>query len=393
MYYRKKINRVDFQVAIMITFIVIAVCSLVFIITYTLTYKNMIQSLQNRVSAIYYGVEDQLDKHNFININEKEDMFLPAYQEIQEVLQKTKETTGVMYIYTAKVLDDGTCIYVVDGLDPESDDFRYPGDLIEPEIHDEMREALTSRVIMPNEIKNTSWGYIFIAYLPIMSGDEVIGVLGIEFDAGDQYRIYQLLIICMPIMIIVFCAIGYFVAFRLFRRISNPSYQDLANTDMLTGLKNSNAFNMDINNLNHKNKSTVALLSIDLDNPKTINDNKGHMIGDAYIISCVEILQQVVTPTSVLYRIGGDEFAIIMHNLETDTPEKLANLIETILKEKNQMLESDISLSVGHAIYETEKDHDLIDTFQRADSNMYNLKRQKKELITIHANRRKEDHL
>lgn len=383
MAFEKNKHRVDIQVAIMSGCIITLCSALVFFITYTVSYKDMIKSLQDRVSAIYYDVDEQLGTKNFTDINDKEDVSLPAYQEIQSLLLKAKETAGVMYLYTAKTLDDGTFIYVVDGLSTDSEDFRYPGDLIEPEIQAEMSEALTSEIVMPDKIKDTSWGHIFIAYLPIINEGEVIGVLGVEFDAGHQYETYKFLLWSMTLLIVFFCFIVYLIAFKLFRRISNPNYKDFANTDMLSGLKNRNAFNTDINNLNEKDKSSIAISSIDLDNLKTINDSKGHLSGDEYIIDCVESLKRAVTSRSIIYRIGGDEFAIITHSISTDTASELDKRIGFELDETNKTRDGAVSLTLGYAIYDDSIENDLMDTFKRADERMYKLKKQKRRIEIV----------
>jgi len=370
-------NRVDIQVAVMLSSIVVLTSILIFVITYVVSYSDMIRSLQDRVSAIYHGIEEQLNTEDFKNINKKEDVSKESYKEMQSILFRAKETAGVLYLYTAKALDNGDFIYVVDGLSSEGADFRFPGDLIEEEIQAEMRDALTSEVVMPRKIKDTSWGPIFIAYLPIIDGDEVVGVLGVEFDAGHQYSTYLMLMISMPLLILFACSIGSYVAFKLFRRISNPTFQDLANTDMLTGLKNRNAFDIDINNLNNRNRKDIAMISIDLDDLKKINDTKGHFEGDYYIKNCVELLQQETSRTRVLYRVGGDEFAFIMFSLE-EMPQEVITRIEKKMSIRNESLVNKISLSAGCAIYEEGSDNDLGDTFHRADKNMYLLKRRKK---------------
>ena len=397
-------NRVDFQVAIMNSCIVIIVSVLVFGCTYFLSYQDMIKGLQDRVSAIYSGLEEQIDVCDFEKLNTTEDVHQDAYIEMQAILQKAKETSGVKYLYTAKVLESGEFVYVVDGLSPDSADYRYPGDLIEPEIQEEMRRALTSEIVMPSEIKHTSWGHIFIAYLPLHHGDEVMGVLGVEFDAGHQFLTYQYLMIGVPIMILIFCGLGCLVAVKLFRRISNPHYKDFSNTDMLTGLKNRNAFETDRNNLNGRDKSKISIIFIDLDDLKVINDSQGHLVGDCYIRKCVTILQQSIMPQSVLYRVGGDEFVIVVHDSKRFSPEKLIGRIEQNLFQANKTpiedavealdhvqttLELKISLTVGHAEFDEKQDMDLLDTYNRADSNMYQLKRQKKQNKGLYEEKRK----
>ena len=385
----KRTNRVDFQVSIMAGIIVILSCTITFAITYIISYQDMIQSLQDRVFSIYNYLDEQLDKNTFDHIQSKADIDRDSYQEMQTLLQNVKESSGVMYLYTATHLDTDKYIYVVDGLSLADSEFRYPGDLIETEVKHRMREALSGEIIMPDKIKNTSWGHIFIAYLPIFRENEVLGVLGIEFDAGHQYRTFQMLIFSIPIAIGIFCIISCLIAFALFRRISNPSYRDLANTDMVTDLKNRNAFETDMKNLSHQKHLDIALLSIDLDDLKKVNDEKGHTEGDLYIISSARVLQKALASTSELYRTGGDEFVIIMYTLDLDSPEQLIQRIEMGLVEENLTSHNNMSLSIGFAFFDSNEDSNLMATFERADTNMYVLKRKKKNQRIAELERRK----
>ncbi len=380
---RKYLNRVDFQVAI-ITSVIVALSSLlIFFATYSITYNDMIASLQDRVSSIYYGIEPMLDTHDFTNIDDKRDISLQSYQEIQQILLQAKQTSGVMYLYTAKQLDDGSLVYLVDGLPISNQDYRYPGDLIEQEIQDEMQYALDNKILMPQEIKHTSWGHIFIAYLPITHNDEVIGVLGIEFDAGHQYSTYRLTLIGMISLIILFCVAAWFISFKLFCRISNPTYKDIYNTDLLSGLKNRNSFDIDISNLDGQRRKNIGILSIDLDNLKNTNDTLGHHEGDKFIISCVYIIQEAIANSTnfsnnILYRVGGDEFAIIMHDINEKSLIELCDLITIKTAKANVSGITNYSLSMGQASFDINKDRSLLDTFKRADNNMYEIKRTKK---------------
>ena len=377
---QKKISRVDIQVLILTGCIVTLATALISMITYNITYHDMIKSLQERVSAIYYAIEDDLGSDEFSDINDRADITTEAYQDVHALLLQAKETAGVMYLYTAKVLDDGTFVYGTDGLEMDSADFRYPGDLIEPEIQSEMAKALTAENVMPDEIKDTSWGHIFVAYMPIMHDADVVGVVGIEFDAGHQYKTFKMLLFSMIMLNMFFCVVTITSSFLLFRRISNPSYKDFSNTDMLSGTKNRNAFNTDIYNLNRMEKIGVALMSVDLDNLKIINDTKGHGEGDKYIISCVEILNKALLPKDILYRVGGDEFAVIVHDADEQAMQQRMVLIHEYAENENLTLETQISLTAGYATFDAKMDADLNATFDRADSCMYEAKRNKKAM-------------
>ena len=136
-------------------------------------------------------------------------------------LEEVKEATGVRYIYTAKKTDEGKYIYLVDGLSSKSKDFRYPGDEIEAEVVKEMDRALNDEIILPQDIKHTTWGDIFVSYYPIHEGDEVVGVLGIEFSAEHQYEAFRKIRIGTPLIAAGAVILAVIIAVHLFKRISN----------------------------------------------------------------------------------------------------------------------------------------------------------------------------
>ncbi|MCQ7020456.1 GGDEF domain-containing protein, partial [Clostridioides difficile] len=87
------------------------------------------------------------------------------------------------------------------------------------------------------------------------------------------------------------------------KRISNPSYTDFADTDYLTCLKNRNAFEVDMNNLNNSNlKNLISIISIDLDGLKKSNDKFGHQTGDLYIKPACKIIQDVINKKYIMCR-------------------------------------------------------------------------------------------
>lgn len=372
----RRTRRVDIQVSILTAVIVVLACTLVFGITYSTTYSSMIEGLKQRVMNIYTYLNDRLDSSTFTELNTVEDEAKPTYIQTKELLHKAKDLTGVIYLYTAKEDAQGNYIYLVDGLPSDSADFRHIGDRIEPEIIPDIQKALAGQAIMPNTIKNTSWGYIFISYMPVYNDGQVSGVVGIEFDAGQQYNTFRMLRIATPIVIVLACLAAAAIAVVLFRRISNPSYKDMANTDLLTGLKNRNAFDTDLTNLTRQlEKHRFALLSVDLDHLKQVNDTLGHAAGDQYIKAGCDALVQCVDKRGVIYRIGGDEFAVYFR----DVPDKTVEGIMAELARFSQKAAGapigpeNPSLSFGYAVFER-ADQNLFGTLRRADRAMYEQK-------------------
>ncbi|MCI8584612.1 MAG: response regulator [Lachnospiraceae bacterium] len=217
----KKLDyRVDLQVSMLLAVFVAAVALSCFAVSYTVTYRDMKTSLRERVEYIHEYLGSQLDLSAFSSLETKEDMNAVEYQMLHQVFRSIREATGVMYLYTAKKTDDGKYIYVVDGLSPDSEDFRYPGDLIEEEIYQEMDRALGGEKVYPDEIVHTSWGDIFICYLPLYDQKEIVGVLGIEFEAEHQYHTYQKLKAFVPLAVLLFTVLAFFTSRRMFRRVN-----------------------------------------------------------------------------------------------------------------------------------------------------------------------------
>lgn len=379
---RRKISRVDMQVSILICTVVAVSCFIMFFFCYVLTYDDMINSLQERVLSISHYLNEAIDEAAFLELDEVADEQGELYAGLQRELNHIRRTTGVMYLYTAKQADDGRYIYLIDGLPLDSEDFRHVGDLIEPEIIPDIRRALAGEEVMPGDIKETSWGYIFISYMPVYAGDEVIGVVGIEFEAGHQYHTFLLIKILTPLVVIFTCLGACLVAVRVFKRISNPFYQDLANTDMLTGMKNRNAFETDMSNLARMGRMEgICILSYDLDYLKQVNDTLGHRRGDDYIRSGCKLFIQCMRGNYVPYRVGGDEFAAVAMDMDEATVRSIMMEIDekmAAFAAEDRDLGESPSLSAGYAFYDRNLDKSLFDTMERADEAMYENKKKKR---------------
>lgn len=369
----KRLERVDYQVSIITAIIVCISFFCVYIVNYKITHDDMIHSLKDRSNTIYNYVENYLDKDTF-NLDFNLDMQSDAYKQMKEKLEDVRAATNVLYLYTAKVTSEGDYIYLVDGLPTSNDDFRYPGDKIEEEIIPELQLALANKTILPDQIKNTAWGSIFISYYPIHENGKVVGVLGIEFDASHQYTSFQKIRTITPLIAIVTSIIAMVIAVFLFRRISNPRFKDMANTDYLTNLHNRNAFEIDFKNLS-LHKESVGIIVTDLNNLKIINDDLGHRIGDEYIKKIAYIIEKNVQNNPV-YRYGGDEFIVLIRHSSSKQIKTIINAIYQEIKKQN---DKKLSVSIGYAIYDPSCDWDLKDTFKRADNNMYDNKKIIKE--------------
>ena len=155
-------------------------------------------------------------------------------------------------------------------------------------------------------------------------------------------------------------------------------YQKLAMKDMLTGLNNRNAYISDLDSLTACND--IMIVTFDLNNLKKCNDNLGHSEGDTYILNAAKIIKEVFSPYGSCYRIGGDEFCVMIKNASKCPMEMLIDLLEEKEKEFNETNQViDMYISYGYAIFDDALDSDLEKTRDRADVFMYENKRKSKE--------------
>lgn len=135
----------------------------------------------------------------------------------------------------------------------------------------------------------------------------------------------------------------------------------LTKKDSLTGLLNRQAYYSTITN---SQKDITAIVSIDMNGLKKINDTEGHLAGDEAIISVSNCLLKVSKFKYSFYRIGGDEFIIIC---KKTTNEELMDLVSNI--EKN-ISETKYSISIGYS-FNDNPDKDIELMVKDSDDMMY----------------------
>jgi diguanylate cyclase len=124
-------------------------------------------------------------------------------------------------------------------------------------------------------------------------------------------------------------------------RESGQAMQQLAHRDTLTGLPNRLAFELtlerlfvDLHHPQHVGGQRLALLFIDLDNFKHVNDSLGHAAGDAVLVEVSRRMGSVLRASDTLFRLGGDEFALLVADVaEAETVEHLAGRLIASVRE------------------------------------------------------------
>lgn len=155
----------------------------------------------------------------------------------------------------------------------------------------------------------------------------------------------------------------------------------LSRTDSMTGLLNRRAFFGEeiprrVTRL-MKNNQTAALMYIDMDNFKLVNDVNGHQAGDDAILMLRDMLKEFSRPGDAVARLGGDEFALWMDGI---SPEVTINRAEQLLARSKCMAEysgspeKPLGISVGIAIFDPACAESMDSLVSRADAAMYDVK-------------------
>ena len=142
------------------------------------------------------------------------------------------------------------------------------------------------------------------------------------------------------------------------------SLLSLAKKDSLTGLLNRQAYFSDVT---HDRSSITALVSIDMNGLKVINDTLGHAAGDEALVTLALCFMRALRRRQSAYRIGGDEFIILCRR---NTEEEVKELIERINKYIN---DTKYSCSIGYS-YSSDGNLAIEDMLKESDKMMYNEK-------------------
>lgn len=164
---------------------------------------------------------------------------------------------------------------------------------------------------------------------------------------------------------------------------TNRQLTVLATTDELTGLPNRRMLSEQLALALARARRgglAVALLSIDLDNFKSVNDSLGHAYGDQLLVEVARLLRAGARDTDIVARIGGDEFVVVLADLDVQDG---GETVEIVVERIGELLASPVSIgpvelradaSIGVAMYPLDA-REQDDLLSAADAAMYRRKR------------------
>lgn len=211
----------------------------------------------------------------------------------------------------------------------------------------------------------------------------------VDAQIGEEIKNSEQMILRLTAAVGVF--LGLVIVINIIGRIRSnerrKKLEEKADTDLLTGLSNKLATERKIKEYMEKHPTEQALLFVfDVDNFKKINDTMGHAFGDEVLSSLGHQVRAMFRASDVVGRIGGDEFMILLKNLNGDgVVEKEAQKLCDFFKDfrPGQYVKYSATASIGAAVFPKDG-KDFGSLYKAADSALYVAKRRGKNQLAFY---------
>lgn len=261
---------------------------------------------------------------------------------------------------------------------------------LEPDVP-KLQEDLARKTVLNKETQSTTFKKNDLNYtlkfFPVLLDSQknnpgwnsyVVGITYNENVMAADLKEHQYLFAINILLMLIFFAAFIVVIIYLLNKFE---YQ--ANHDKLTGLANRKLFFDEFDKIKEtasKLNKKAAVVFIDVDKFKKINDNYGHNVGDQVLEKIASRISNSLKENDVLARLGGDEFILALSNLDSKT--EVSKIVERLVNNFKEPLVIEgkkikVSISAGFSIY-PDDGSELDELIKVSDSSMYEAKRAKK---------------
>lgn len=229
----------------------------------------------------------------------------------------------------------------------------------------------------PTSLRDNESVQRMIAFKSVPGYPLVVSVVATKelYLASWRKSVYGILY--TTLLSLLFIGVGIKLLIKSYQ--NNLKNEHLANHDLLTNLPNRLLFADRLHQtlgLAKRGNTRFAVVYIDLDNLKTVNDHYSHSAGDSMLIEAANRMLQCVRSSDTVARIGGDEFVLLLPNIDTqESALSIAEKVRVALAEPFMLDGQAISggASIGIAIY-PDHGHEEAQLTQNADKAMYHAK-------------------
>lgn len=179
---------------------------------------------------------------------------------------------------------------------------------------------------------------------------------------------------------LVFLAVVIVMAHRI--NLLERDLRDMSLTDELTQSYNRRGFQLlgeQAMREARRNRQPLTVLFLDLDGLKQVNDTFGHDVGSQFVVDVAALLHETFRDADITARVGGDEFAVVLHSGASETATALHRLdAATAVANDHLKRPYRIAFSIGSATAEAGGDGDIAALIAQADAEMYRQKKAKR---------------
>ena len=294
------------------------------------------------------------------------------YQKMLAYFAYMKERSHIRYVYTERQLRENFFEYILDGEPIGNESHSPPGS--PDKITASNYKAFKYR--QPDRWGLTyyeGWGYLIGAYVPIFDGDDFLGLVGVDI-CGDDFR-HHLNKLQLILLLVYVAIVG--LALAILMRFSGAMLEPLLK-DKLTGAYNKRFAEKLIQDeiaLAIKEHTDLALLVLDLDHFKSINDAYGHNFGDKMLTAVSQTIQSILRQKDYFIRYGGEEFIVLFPRVNEKRSMEIAERIrhaveESVVYNEEKDTPVKITISIGVASLAL-KPLGVLDFINRADKALY----------------------
>ncbi len=166
------------------------------------------------------------------------------------------------------------------------------------------------------------------------------------------------------------------------QKVMQEKLEYMSMHDTLTGLYNRAYFQEELSRLERGRRFPISVIMIDVNRLKQTNDEYGHSAGDELLQSTAEVLKKTFRAEDAIARIGGDEFAILLAECDSQSTNKIIDRIHEQITEINKTRRRiPLSLAIGTATANMKES--LSSVLKQADQDMYRHKEQQKKAMTL----------
>jgi len=323
--------------------------------------RNLLEHSLDISSAEMKELYEELERNSQNKLRRSEE----RYQKLVNALKDhyffyAHDTSGV-FIYLSESIEN------ILGYTPEEFSKHYSTYLTDDPMNDKVDEythkAINGEKQDPYIIsiynKNNEIHYLEVTEFPV-EGDngEIIEIEGIAKDITSQYIIQK--------------ELDY-----------------ISQHDTLTGILNRLSLYSKLENIiktSQENHENFAVLFLDLDKFKEINDTYGHNVGDMLLKNVVHRIQSIIRKSDVFARIGGDEFIIILPDVTKEISSKISQKIIDSIRQSFEIKDYTLNISSSIGISQFPQDGNRVNTLlKHADEAMYKIKESGRDNFTYYS--------